>query len=137
MRTKRLVYVVAACLGISLHSVPLAAHHSFAAEFDEKKPVTLKGTITRMEWVNPHSWLYIDVKGPDGKIQNWGLEFGSPNALYRRGWKKESLPIGTEVTVTGWLSKTDPLKGNAKDVILPDGKKLFAGSSGTGAPTEK
>lgn len=120
-----------------LSAAPALGHHSFAAEFDEKKPITLKGTITKMDWVNPHSWLHIDVKGPDGKVQSWMLEFGSPNALYKRGWTKESLPVGAEVTVKGWLSRTDPLRGNAGDVTLPDGTKLFAGSSGTGAPTDK
>jgi hypothetical protein len=115
-------------------AVRLSAHHSFAAEFDEKKPVTLKGTITKMEWVNPHSWLYIDVKRADGKTETWALEFGSPNQLYRRGWKRESLPVGAEVTVTGWLSRTDPLTANAGAVILADGNKLFAGAPGTGAP---
>jgi hypothetical protein len=114
--------------------VRLLAHHSFAAEFDERKPVTLKGTIAKMEWVNPHSWLYIDVKRADGKTEQWALEFGSPNQLYRRGWTRESLPVGAEVTVTGWLSRTDPLTGNAGAVVLPDGSKLFAGSPGTGAP---
>jgi len=134
MTTNRLMYVVSAVLGLWLMTVPLSAHHSFSAEFDEKKPVTLKGTITKMDWINPHGWLYIDVKTADGKVENWALEFGSPNSLYRRGWKKESLPIGAEVTVTGWLSRTEPNKANAKDVILPDGKKLFAGSATTGTP---
>jgi hypothetical protein len=115
-------------------SARLSAHHSFAAEFDEKKPVTLKGTIAKMEWVNPHGWLYIDVKRADGKTEQWALEFGSPNQLYRRGWTRESLPVGAEVTVTGWLSRTDPLTANAGAVVLPDGSKLFAGSPGTGAP---
>jgi uncharacterized protein DUF6152 len=134
MTTNRLMYVVSAVLGLWLQTVPLSAHHSFSAEFDEKKPVTLKGTITKMDWINPHGWLYIDVKTADGKVENWALEFGSPNSLYRRGWKKESLPVGAEVTVTGWLSRTEPNKANAKDVILPDGKKLFAGSANTGTP---
>ena len=134
MTTNRFMCVVSAVLGLCLQVIPLSAHHSFATEFDEKKPVTLKGTITKMDWVNPHSWLYIDVKAADGKTENWALEFGSPNSLYRRGWKKESLPVGTEVTVTGWLSRTEPNKANAKDVVLPDGKKLFAGSANTGAP---
>ena len=137
MRTKRIAQIVSASLGVLLFAVPLSAHHSFAAEFDERKPVTVKGTITRMDWVNPHSWLYIDVKGPDGTVQSWALEFGSPNQLYRRGWKKESLPVGAEVTVIGWLSRTESFKANAKDVILQDGKKLFAGSAGPGAPGEK
>jgi hypothetical protein len=124
------LFVLVAFLG----GVRLSAHHSFAAEFDEKKPVTLKGTISKMEWVNPHSWLYIDVKRADGKTETWALEFGSPNQLYRRGWTRELLPVGVEVTVTGWLSRTDPLTANAGAVVLPNGNKLFAGSPGTGAP---
>jgi len=130
----RIVISLLFVLVVVMGSVRLSAHHSFAAEFDERKPVTLKGTISKMEWVNPHSWLYIDVKRPDGKTEQWALEFGSPNQLYRRGWTRELLPIGAEVTVTGWLSRTDPLTANAGAVVLPDGNKLFAGSPGTGAP---
>ena len=137
MRSQRTARAVSAFVGVVACAAPLSAHHSFATEFDESKPVTVKGTITKMDWVNPHSWLYIEVKGPDGTIQSWELEFGSPNQLYRRGWKKESLPVGSEVTVVGWLSRTESFKANAKDVILPDGKKLFAGSAGTGAPADK
>jgi Family of unknown function (DUF6152) len=130
----RIVISFLSVLVVVICSARLSAHHSFAAEFDEKKPVTLKGTIAKMEWVNPHSWLYIDVKRADGKTEQWALEFGSPNQLYRRGWTRELLPVGAEVTVTGWLSRTDPLTGNAGAVVLPDGSKLFAGSPGTGAP---
>jgi hypothetical protein len=130
----RIVISLLFVLVVVLSSVRLSAHHSFAAEFDEKKPVTLKGTISKMEWVNPHSWLYIDVKRADGKTEMWALEFGSPNQLYRRGWTRELLPVGAEVTVTGWLSRTDPLTANAGSVVLPNGNKLFAGSPGTGAP---
>lgn len=137
MRSVRIAQVVSAFVAVVLLAAPVRAHHSFATEFDADKPVTVKGTITKMDWVNPHSWLFIDVKGPDGKIQSWELEFGSPNQLYRRGWKKESLPVGSEVTVVGWMSRTEPFKANAKDVILADGKKLFAGSAGTGAPADK
>lgn len=129
-------FVAAAIIGVLAGVVPVLAHHSFAAEFDKDQKVTLKGTITRMDWVNPHSWLYINVKGPDGQMQEWELEFGAPNALFRRGWKKDSLPVGTEVTVTAYRAKTMPHRANAEDVVLPDGKKLFAGSSGTGAPSD-
>ena len=115
----------------------LRAHHSFSTEFDANKPVTLKGTITRMAWVNPHSWLYIDVKGPDGKVENWALEFGSPTSLYRRGWRQKDLPIGIEVTIHGYLAKDGSPTANAGKVILPDGTSLFAGSSGTGAPVDQ
>lgn len=129
-------FVAAATVGVLAGVVPVLAHHSFAAEFDKDQKVTLKGTITKMDWVNPHSWLYISVKGPDGQMQEWELEFGAPNALFRRGWKKDSLPVGIEVTVTAYRAKTMPHRANAEDVILPDGKKLFAGSSGTGAPSD-
>ena len=117
--------------------VRLSAHHSFAAEFDEKKPITLKGKIVKMDFVNPHSWLFIDVRRADGKVDSWALEFGSPNQLYRRGWTKETLPVGAEVTVNGWLSRTERLKANAGSVIMADGNKLFAGSPGTGAPAPR
>lgn len=124
-------------LAAVVSGVRLSAHHSFAAEFDEKKPIMLKGKIVKMDFVNPHSWLFIDVTRADGKIDRWGLEFGSPNQLYRRGWTKETLPVGAEVTVNGWLSRTDRLKANAGSVIMANGSKLFAGSPGTGAPAPR
>ncbi len=116
--------------------VPVVAHHAFAAEFDGSKPVTLKGTVTRMEWINPHAWVYLDVKGPDGKVTNWGVEGGAPNALLRRGWNKGSVVPGTAITVEGFRAKDGSNRANGRDVILPDGKKLFIGSSGTGAPAD-
>lgn len=123
--------VVLVCLGPG-RSAPLA-HHSFAAEFDSTKPVTLKGTVSMMRWVNPHSWLYIDVKDADGKMTNWACEFGLPQALYRRGWRPKDLPVGLEVTITGWRAKDGTPTANANTVTLSDGRRLFAGSSGTGA----
>ena len=131
------VSVVVLGVGMLLASVRVFAHHSFAAEFDASKPITLKGTITKMEWVNPHSWVHIDVKEPDGKVVNWAIEFGAPNALLRRGWRKTDLPVGVEVTIEGYRAKDASPTGNARDVSLPDGRKLFAGSSGTGAPYEE
>jgi hypothetical protein len=121
-------------LAVLVSRVPLDAHHSFAAEYDGTKPITLKGTITSMQWTNPHGHLYVDVKGPDGKVVNWNFEFGAPNALMRRGWRKTDLPVGSAVTIQGFLAKDGTPTANATNVILPDGRKLFAGSSGTGTP---
>ena len=135
MRTPLLAIALAAAL-VAL-SAPVRAHHSFTAEYDNNKPITLKGAITKMLWVNPHGWLHIDVKGPDGKVTNWAIEFGAPSALYRRGWRQNDLPVGVEVTVQGWLAKDGSPTVNASKVLLPDGRSLFAGSSGTGAPVEQ
>jgi len=110
------------------------AHHAFSAEFDANQPVTLEGTIAKMEWVNPHAWMWIDVEDDDGTVVEWALEFGPPNALFRRGWTKSSVPIGESVKVTGFLAKDGRKVANANQVTLPDGRSLFAGSSGTGAP---
>ena len=112
----------------------LAAHHSFAAEFDGQKPVTLKGTITKMEWTNPHAWLHVDVTGTDGKVVAWMIEGGAPNALLRRGWNRESVAPGTAVVVQGFRARDGSNRASGGDVTLPDGRKLFIGSTGTGAP---
>ena len=122
--------------GVLLAMPPLVAHHSFSAEFDAEKTVTLKGTITMMEWVNPHCWLHIDVKEPDGTVVNWAVEFGLPQSLYRRGWRQSDLPFGAEVTVEGYLAKDGTPTANASNVTLTDGRRLFAGTSGSGAPYE-
>lgn len=131
------LFIAAASLVVLAASAPLVAHHSFAAEFDGSKPVTLKGTVTKMDWINPHAWLHMDVKGPDGKVVSWMVEGGAPNALLRRGWNRNSVPPGTAVIVGGFRAKDGSNRANGSEVTLPDGKKLFIGSSGTGAPTEK
>jgi hypothetical protein len=113
-----------------------SAHHAFAAEFDANKPVNFKGTITKMEWVNPHTWLHISVKRDDGSNENWAIEAGTPNVLFRRGFTKETLQPGTEVMVDGYQAKDGTRRANGRDLTLPDGRKLFLGSSGTGAPYE-
>jgi hypothetical protein len=115
---------------------PVLAHHAFTAEFDASKPVTLRGVVTKMEWVNPHSWIHLDVKGPDGKVETWAIEAGAPNAMFRRGWNKNSIPVGIEIVVEGYRAKNGKNIANGRDVLLPDGKKLFVGSSGTGAPRD-
>jgi hypothetical protein len=117
-------------------AAPAMAHHSFAAEFDAKQPVTLKGTVTRMEWINPHTWIHLDVKTPKGTVERWMIEGGPPNALYRRGFTQKSLPQGSEIVVEGFRAKDGSLRGNGRDLTFADGRRLFVGSSGTGAPRD-
>jgi hypothetical protein len=137
MRSKLFSVVAGAALVVTAAAVPVIAHHSFAAEFDAKKPVKLRGTVTKMEWINPHSWIHIDVKTPDGKVEKWMVEGGAPNALLRRGWNKNSLLPGTEILVEGFQAKDGANRANGRDITFADGKKLFVGSSGTGAPDER
>ena len=113
----------------ALAAQPIAAHHSFAAEFDANAPIELTGTVTKVEWANPHTYFYMDVTSPKGEVENWALEMGSPNGLMRRGWTRDSMKIGDVVTVTGSRAKDGSPKGNARSVVLSTGKKLFAGSS--------
>src|SRR6266516_8127225 len=118
-------------------AAPAFAHHAFAAEFDAKKPVKLQGTVTKMEWINPHAWIYLDVKGTDGSVTNWMVEAGAPNALLRRGWTKNSLLPGTEILIEGYQAKDGANRAHGRDITFKDGKKLFVGSAGTGAPEER
>ena len=110
------------------------AHHSFAAEFDANQPVELHGTITKMEWINPHSWLHINVKNADGSTSEWMIEGATPNTLLRRGFTREAVKAGTEITIIGFRAKNGANRANGRDLILPDGSRLFMSSSGTGAP---
>ena len=137
MRTKLALVTVLAALFVAGSAAPLLAHHAFAAEFDAKKPVKMKGTVVKMEWINPHSWIHIDVKDDKGQVQRWMVEGGAPNALLRRGWNKNSLPEGTEIQVEGFQAKDGSFRANGRDITFPDGKKLFVGSSGIGAPDER
>jgi hypothetical protein len=134
MRKKRALIV--AGIVLLLNVTTLSAHHSFAAEFDAQKPVKFRGTVTKMEWINPHAWIHMDVKGPDGKVVSWMVEAGTPNTLFRRGFTKNSLAPGTEIFVEGYQAKDGSNKANGRDVTFPDGRKLFLGSSGTGAPDD-
>ena len=134
MRTKLVVGVASASLFLTV--APARGHHSFSAEFDADKPIKLDGTVTKMEWVNPHAWIHIDVKKADGTTETWMIEGGTPNALFRRGFTKDSLKAGTVIVVTGYRAKDGSLRGNGRDLTFPDGRKLFLGSSGTGAPSD-
>ena len=135
MRTK--LSLVIAC-GVLLAAVaPLWAHHAFEAEFDQKKPVHLKGKVTTMEWINPHSWIHIDVVGPDGKVTNWMVECGSPNIMLRRGFTKESLKTGTELSVEGYQAKNGSNRANGSSVTFSDGRRLFVGGSNPDVPQDQ
>ena len=128
MKLKLAIFGIAA--GLLAASLPVLAHHSFAAEYDANKPVTLSGVVTKVEWTNPHARFYIDVKDESGKVVNWNLELASPNVLRRQGWKRNSLEEGDQVTVEGSRAKDDSFMANARSVVLADGSRVFAGSSG-------
>lgn len=121
-------------VGLTLSTTQVFAHHSFAAEFDANQPITLTGTLTKMEWVNPHGWIYLDVKGPEGKVENWAVEASAPNALLRRGLRKTDFPIGAEVVVKGYRAKNGSPTANGQSVTFKDGRNFFLGASDNPAP---
>jgi Family of unknown function (DUF6152) len=128
---------VCVATGIFLISLPLRAHHAFAAEFDGDKRVKLQGIITKMEWINPHAWIHIDVKDADGKVVNWMIECGSPNTLLRQGMTRNSVTPGMAIVIDGYQAKDGSNRANGRDVTFPDGRQLFLGSRGSGAPDEQ
>jgi hypothetical protein len=134
MRTKLVMLIAGAVLVVA--TTRTSAHHAFAAEFDATKPIKLRGTVVKMEWINPHTWIHLDVKTPKGTVERWMIEGGPPNALYRRGFTQKSLPNGSEILVEGFRAKDGSLKGNGRDLTFADGRRLFVGSSGTGAPRD-
>jgi len=123
-------------MALLLARMPLSAHHAFAAEFDINRPIKLRGTVTKMDWINPHSWIHIDVKGPDGKVVQWMIEGGSPNVLLRMGFTKDALPPGAEIVLEGFQAKDGSNRGVGKTLSFADGKKLFLGGSAPGANGE-
>ena len=137
MRTKLAVGVVVG-MGLCLAgpTASLQAHHAFSAEFDSNSPVNFQGTVTKVEWINPHAWIHVDVQKPDGSVEKWAIEAGTPTVLFRRGLTRDAMPAGTELVVDGYQSKDGSLRANGRDVTFLDGRKIFVGSSGTGAPYE-
>ena len=138
MRTNlRLVSLVVGSVLLLATGGTASAHHAFSAEFDANRPLQLQGTVVRTEWINPHSWIHVDVEGEDGRVVTWEIECGAPNSLMRRGLNKNSLPVGTELVIEGFGAKDGSNTANARDITFPDGSTFFVGSSGTGAPYER
>ena len=136
MRTTLCAAVVSVGFLVGLGAKPVSAHHAFASEFDANRHVKFEGTVTKMMWVNPHAWIYVDVKKADGTTEEWMVEAGTPNTLLRRGFTKASLLPGTRILVDGYQSKDGSLRANGRDLTLPDGRTLFLGTAGTDAPSE-
>lgn len=135
MRTSLILAVAGA--GFLMVVGSATAHHAFSAEFDAKRPLQLQGTVSKTEWINPHSWIHVDVGGEGGEIVTWAIECGAPNSLMRRGLNKNSIPVGTELVIKGFGAKDGSATANARDITFPDGSTFFVGSSGTGAPYER
>jgi len=137
MRSQLAVTIAAAGVLLILAVVPAWAHHAFAAEFDAKQPVKFKATVTRMEWTNPHVWIHVDVKQPDGTVEKWSIEAGTPNVLFRRGFTKQALLPGTEILVDGYRAKDGSRRANGRDLTLPDGRTLLLRASGPEGPPDE
>ena len=137
MRAKLAMTIAVAGALLILATVPVWAHHAFAAEFDAKQPVKFRGVVTKMEWTNPHVWIHVDVKQPDGTVEKWSVEAGTPNVLFRRGFTKQALLPGTEIIVDGYRSKDGSHRANGRDLTLPDGRTLFLGGSSPDAPDQE
>lgn len=136
MTAPRCILSGAALMLVAIAASPSDAHHAFAAEFDANRPVLLRGKVTKVEWVNPHAWVHMLITMPDGKTEEWMVEAGTPNTLLRRGITKQSLVPGIEIVVDGYQSKDLSRRANGRDMTFPDGRKIFMGSSGTGAPRD-
>jgi hypothetical protein len=132
----RKLAVVLAGVGVLFVGAPLFAHHAFSAEFDATRPIKFQGTVTKVEWINPHTWVHVAVKGANGASEEWMIEGGTPNTLFRRGITKDSLKAGAEIVVDGYQAKDGSQRANGRNLTLPDGRTLFLGSTGTGAPTD-
>ena len=137
MRAKNILSVAGVAALLTLAATPGWAHHSFAAEFDARQPVNFTGTVTRMQWTNPHVWIHVDVTQPDGAVEKWAIEAGTPNVLFRRGFTKESLAAGTEIIVDGYRAKDGSRRANGRNITFTDGRTLFLGSPNTGVPVEQ
>ena len=130
----KVLFTITAAVGLLWMSVPIAAHHSFAAEYDLKQPITLRGTLTKMDWVNPHGWLHVDVKDTDGSVVNWSVEAGGPNALIRKGLRSTDFPVGLQVVIEGYRAKNGTPTANGNKVTFPDGRNFFLGADDATQP---